>query len=186
MEIDLSKQLDPTIPIMYGDGTKVYDELASHYLTHDTGYFILAPSGSGKTHYIKAQTDRHWMDGDDLWIKTNAHPAGEWWLESLERTIVIDERCDIMTIQAKELGFWILGASNTFLKPDAIVIPEWETHKKWIVKRENGDYDGGLTSKNFDQLQRHREWILKWTEQGVPKFKTVEEATQFLSSKSIS
>ncbi len=176
--------LDPGVPLVFGDGTRVYGELAKKYVTHKTGYFILAPSGAGKTHFIRAQKELHWLDGDDLWPAAYAHPAGAWWLESLERMTEIDQRSDIITIEAKRLGFWILGASNAFLRPDAIVIPDWETHKRWIVVREREGYDGGATSDQLEQVMAHRKWILGWQENGtVPKFETVPEAVAYLVNR---
>ncbi len=177
------KLLDPSIPLIFQDGTKVYAELAKKYITHKLGFFVMAPSGAGKTHYVKSQKEPHWLDGDDLWMATNAHPDGAWWLEGLDRITEIDQRSDIITIEAKKLGFWIVGASNAFLPPDAIVVPDWETHKKWIGIRENTNYDGGATSDKLDQVISHRNWILKWEKKGVPKFDTVEQATEFLSKK---
>ncbi len=173
--------LNAKIPVVFKDGTEVYTELAKKYVTHKTGYFIMAPSGAGKTHYVNAQKEMHWLDGDELWMKTNAHPDGAWWLAGTDKIIEIDQRSDIITIEAKKLGFWIVGASNSFLQPDAIVIPDWETHKKWIKTREDTNYDGGATSDRLDQVISHREWILEWEKKGVPKFDTVELATTFLA-----
>ena len=39
--------LDSNIPLVFADGTTVYNELKKKYITHKTGYFILAPSGAG-------------------------------------------------------------------------------------------------------------------------------------------
>jgi len=173
--------LDPKTPLIFSDGTQVYEELAQTYVKHDRGYFILAPSGAGKTHFVKAQSEMHWIDGDELWMKAHAHPDGPWWTESIDRITEIDQQSDVITIQAKKLGFWIVGASNAFLSPDAIVIPDWETHKQWIAHREKTNYDGGATSDRLEQVQGHRNWILTWEEKGVPKFETMKEAADFLT-----
>lgn len=175
--------LDPATPIVFSDGEAVYRKLAETYITHKVGYFILAPSGAGKTHFVKHQGSPDWLDGDDLWMTTNAHPDGAWWTQGIDKITEIDQRSDVITIEAKKLGFWIVGASNSFLEPDAIVIPDWETHKQWISAREHGNYDGGATSDQLDQVTSHREWIMKWEAQGVPKFGTVDAATAFLAAK---
>ena len=172
--------LDPKAPIIFADGTKLYTELEKKYSTHKVGYFIMAPSGAGKTYFVKSQKVLNWIDGDDLWMSAKAHPDGEWWLDGLDRIKEIDQRSDIITIEAKKLGFWIVGASNAFLPPDAIVIPNWETHKKWISVRENSNYDGGATSDKLDQVISHRNWILEWEKKGIPKFETVQEAAAYL------
>lgn len=180
MEFNL---LESNTPLSFTDGTEVYKKLALEYRTHANGYFILAPSGAGKTHFVNNQKEKDWIDGDILWMLANAHPDGPWWTEGLDRIMEIDQRSDIITIEAKKLGFWIVGASNNFLKPDAIVIPEWETHKKWIAHREQNNYDGGATTDRLNQVISHREWILQWETKGVPKFGTMEEAALFLSAK---
>jgi len=173
--------LDPSTPLVYSDGTETYAYFKNEYKQHDKGFFVLAPSGAGKTHFVKNQNEMHWLDGDELWMEANAHPDGAWWLEGNERIAEIDARCDVITTEAKKLGFWIVGASNNWLKPDAIVLPEWETHKSWIKHREENDYDGGATSDKLEQVISHREWIIEWEKKGVPKFSTVQEAAEFLS-----
>ncbi|MEO7617270.1 MAG: hypothetical protein ABIS59_00335 [Candidatus Saccharibacteria bacterium] len=175
------KLIDPAIPLVFTDGTSIYEQFIAHYTQHKAGYFILAPSGSGKTYFVKHQEQPHWIDGDDLWMMTNAHPDGAWWLEDLDTIMAIDARCDVITQEAKKLGLRIVGASNNWLKPDAIVVPDRETHKAWIKTREENHYDGGATSDHFDQVETHIAWILKWEEQGVPKFPTVQAAAEYLA-----
>jgi hypothetical protein len=172
---------DQTTPLMFADGSAVYNQLSKQYIRHAKGYFIMAPSGSGKTHFVKHQSERHWLDGDDLWGMTKAHPSGEWWLDSVDKITIIDQRCDVVTAQAKSMGFWIVGASNSWLKPDAIVLPHWSTHKKYIRLRETGDYDGGATSGQLAGVLGHRKWIAKWARSGVPKFTSVAEAAEYLA-----
>jgi len=179
-DIELFGAIDPSIPLIFADGTAFYKDLAKEFTRHDKGFFILAPSGAGKTHYIKAQSQPDWIDGDRLWLGARAHPNSRWWLEGEDTIREIDMRSDVITAEARKQGFWILGASNLCLKPDAIVVPDWETHKKWIIAREQGTYDGGATSKDFDLVRIHVERILKWQEQGVPRFKTVADAVELL------
>ncbi len=173
--------LDPSKPLVFADGTKTYKYFRDEYVQHQKGFFILAPSGAGKTYYVKNQKEMNWIDGDELWMETNAHPDGPWWLEGLDRIAEIDARCDVITTEAKKLGFWIVGASNNWLKPDAIVVPDWETHQSWIKNREDTEYDGGATSDKLGQVMSHREWIIAWEKKGVPKFETVAEAAEFLA-----
>ena len=172
-------------PLVFADGTEVYKKLKEKYITHKIGYFILAPSGAGKTHFVINQKEPHWIDGDEVWMSARAHPDNQWWLEPLDVINEIDQRSDIITVEAKKLGFWIVGASNFWLKPDAIVLPDWRTHKNWIAFREKHNYDGGATTENLKQVTGHRNWIAKWKKQGVPSFKSMEEATEFLEKKLI-
>jgi hypothetical protein len=173
--------LDPETPLVFSDGTEVYDKLAKKYITHKTGYYILAPSGSGKTYFVNSQTEKHWLDGDELWMAAKAHPNGVWWLDSIDKIQEIARRSDIITEQAKKLGFWIIGADKDNLVPDAIVIPPWEVHKKYITTREHGSYDGGATSTDFEQVLGHRKWIEE-TCADVPKFESVAEAAAYLAN----
>ena len=175
--------LNKNTPLIFGDGTEVYKELAKKYIAHKSGYFILAPSGTGKTHFIKNQKEQHWIDGDEVWMMAKAHPEGEWWLEDISVIDEIDQRSDVITVEAKKLGFWIMGASNYWLKPDAVVIPDWETHKGFILKRETGEYDGGATSKDFERVKKSRNWMSRWEAEGVPIFQSIEEAAGQLTKK---
>jgi len=177
-----TNKLNENTPISFTDGSTVYKKLAIDYITHKKGFFILAPSGAGKTYFVNNQTDKHWVDGDKLWQVTGAHPDVAWWKMGLDIINEVDQRSDIITVQAKKLGFWIMGASNFWLKPDAIVIPNWGTHKKYIKQREETAYDGGATTKDFEQVQSHRKVILEWEKQGVPKFQSIQEAADYCKS----
>ncbi|HEY8999250.1 MAG TPA: hypothetical protein VIM53_02935 [Candidatus Saccharimonadales bacterium] len=178
--MDYSKLLPFETPLVFADGTAYWNKITEQYRTHKRGFFILGPSGSGKTHFVKNQTEPHWIDGDVLWCGANAAPAGQWWLRSGEDIIMIDSRSDVVTQQAKSLGLWIVGASNYWLKPDAIVIPHWSTHQKYIRYRETHNYDGGAKSDAFAQVLWHRRWIMKYAKQGVPQFRSVQEAAAYL------
>ena len=172
--------LKPDCPLVFTDGTKVFKKLAQKYITHKTGYFILAPSGAGKTHFIKNQKEQHWIDGDEIWMMAKAHPEGQWWLEEIPVINEIDQRCDVITVEAKKIGLWIMGASNYWLKPDAVVIPDWKTHRKFISMRETSNYDGGATSEDLERVKKSRVWMSRWEKESVPIFKSVEEAVNYL------
>ncbi len=168
-------------PLIFADGTIFYKKLGKKYKTHDKGFFILAPSGAGKSYFINGQKEKHWMDADELWEGANAHPYGPWWLSPVNILIEIEEKSDIITIQAKKLGFWIIGSMCAWLKPDAVVVPDWNVHKKYIITREQNSYDGGATSDRFDHVLHERKMIRKWTKKGVPLFKSVGEAVDYLT-----
>ncbi|MFA7209241.1 MAG: hypothetical protein WC120_03060 [Parcubacteria group bacterium] len=151
------------------------------FVRHKSGLFIVAPSGAGKTYFVDRQKDKNWIDGDKLWEKSGAHPKRAWWLESEDVMDEIDRRSDEVTKRAIEKGLWIMGASNNWLRPDAVVVPEWEKHKSFIKKREETNYDGGATSDRLGQVMGHRNWISKWKEKGVPIFDSIEEAADYLA-----
>lgn len=172
-------------PVVLSDGTNYFNELSKKYRKHKKGLFIMAPSGAGKTYFCEHQDEPHWIDGDELWVAAGAHPHGPWWLEPLEVINRIDQRSDVVTMEAKEAGFWVVGASNYWLQPDAIVIPDWNTHKKYIAARHANNYDGGATPDDHDQVLHHIEWIKKWhTDHGVPQFTSVQEAAEALTKSS--
>ncbi|MDD5692872.1 MAG: hypothetical protein WC437_03590 [Patescibacteria group bacterium] len=179
----IKNMYDLDVPLIFTDGTDFFKKLSKEYIVHETGFFILAPSGAGKTHYINHQKVRNWIDGDMLWEGANAHPRPGWWLENNDVIKRVDTQSDIITVQAKKLGFWVMGASNNWLRPDAIVLPHWTTHKKYIKYRENNNYDGGAKSDNFDQVLGHRNVIESWAKKGVPKFKSIEEAADYLAEQ---
>jgi len=51
---------------MFVDGPAFYKKFAQEFITHKKGFFIMAPSGAGKTYFIDRQKEKHWMDGDTL------------------------------------------------------------------------------------------------------------------------
>ena len=175
---------DPDTPVVFADGTAVFKELAKTYKTHKKGYFILAPSGAGKTHFVDNQKQKDWIDGDVLWMTTHAHPEGEWWLD-MSRVDQVEQRSDVITVQAKGLGFWIVGSDSYAVTPDAIALPHWSTHKRYIKLREK-QYDGGATSEHLAQVLHHRRWLAKFARKGVPIFRSVEEAAAFLAKQPVS
>lgn len=169
-------------PVILRDGTSFYTKLQSDYTKHNKGFFILAPSGVGKTHYCKNQVEKHWIDGDDLWITSGAHPDIAWWTMGEDVINHVDARSDIVTLEARMQGFWIMGASNQWLKPDAIVIPDWDTHTSYILSRETEGYDGGATSADHAQVKSHIEVIRKWhTDHGVPLYTSISGAVNALT-----
>lgn len=171
------------MPQMFCDGEKIYQQFADEYVRHDKGLFILAPSGAGKTHFVNHQTSKDWIDGDKLWTACGAHPDRAWWTEGDDAIAIIDQKSDVITGEAKRMGFWIMGASNYWLRPDAIVLPEWERHKEMIRLREETDYDGGATSDDHKQVLGHREWMERIAKgKDIPIFQSIEQAVNALTA----
>ncbi|KKU28378.1 MAG: hypothetical protein UX42_C0017G0003 [Microgenomates group bacterium GW2011_GWC1_46_20] len=179
---DKAKLLKAIKPTVFSEDNSVFRKFMDEFIVHCSGYFILAPSGTGKTYFVKHQKEKHWIDGDILWEAAGAHPRRAWWTEGVEIIQEVDQRSDVITHQAKKLGLWILGASNFWLRPDAIVLPDLKIQKEFILKREITNYDGGAKSKDFQQVINHRAWIKnKWLKkEKVPQFKTIKEAVLFL------
>ena len=119
-----------------------------------------------------------------MWCDAGAQPQPEtkWWDKGLDVINRVEQRCDIITADARDKGFWIMGSVNYWLKPDAIVIPDWETLTKQIKMRQEGDYDGGLTENHHEQLKNHIKVIEEWnTKHGVPRYSSVQEAVGALT-----
>lgn len=170
-------------PLVFTDGTKIYDELKKEYKTHKKGYFIYGPSGIGKTYFINNQKEKNWIDGDVLWSATHALPSGDWWNLSGDEIDTIERRADVITEQAKKLGFWIIGASSVNIIPDAIVIPDLETHLKYIKYREENNYDGGMTSEDLEKIKRTREYYSRFQKDDVKIFKSIDEAVYYIENQ---
>ena len=191
--IDEVSQLEPfcytryvnkNTPIVFSDGTEFYAQLAKKYIKHSSGFFILAPSASGKTYFINNQKDNDWIDGDYLWPATNADLSSDEWNINLEDVYENNRRSDVITYQAKKLGFWVIGSSNESLKPDAIVILPWETQVEYIKKKESMTYDGGATMADVESIRKHRQIVSLWEDKGVPCFESIGEAVDFLTKSS--
>lgn len=172
--------------VIYSDGQQFFDELKQKYRTHEKGLFIMTPSGAGKTYYCKNQSEQDWIDGDDLWVESGAQPSPDtaWWDKGVPVIERVEQRCDVITAQAIDRGFWVMGSVNFWLKPDAIVIPEWDVLIGRIkMRQESGEYDGGMTDAHHEQVRTHIRIISKWnTEHGVPKFTSIEDAVRALTN----
>lgn len=165
-------------PLMFSDGTEIYNKLKEKYKTHEKGYFIYGPSGVGKSYYVNQQKVKNWIDGDVLWSALKAFPDTDWWNFSGEEIDAVERRADVITEQAKGLGFWIIGASSVNVVPDAVVMPDLETHLSYIKYREEHHYDGGMKGDDLEKIKRNREYFSRF--QNVPVFKSVEEAVDYI------
>ncbi len=170
-------------PLVFTDGTEIYNDLKKEYVTHTKGYFIYGPSGVGKTHYINQQKVKNWIDGDLLWSAAKAFPNDDWWNRLPEEIDTIERRADVITEQAKKQGFWIIGASSVNVVPDAIVMPDFDTHLEYIKYRENHHYDGGMKSDDLEKIKHNREYFLRFAKDGVPVFKSVDEAVLYIENQ---
>jgi hypothetical protein len=168
---------------IFCDGENILKKLQKEYIVHKKGFFILAPSGSGKTYFVRNQAKKDWIDGDDLWLATGAQPKNEWWAEGLEVINEVEQKCDVVTKEAIKNGLWIIGASNYWLMPNVIVLPDWKVNKQYIKHREENNYDGGAKSDALDQVKNHRKYMKQIARKNkIPIFKTIESAAAYLQS----
>jgi hypothetical protein len=168
--------------VVYTNGESFFNELGKKYIQHPKGLFIMTPSGAGKTYFCSKQTEPHWIDGDPVLSDAGAQPLNDWWNEGVPVMERVEQRCDVITQQCVDRGFWIMTSINSWLKPDAIVIPEWDVLMGQIANRQQHNYDGGLTSDQHEQLKKGIDIIRKWnTEHDVPLYTSIEEATTALT-----
>jgi len=71
-------------PSVFQKSEKVYAKFINETVAHTKGFFILAPSGTGKTYFVNKQKEKNWIDGDVLWVATKAHPNTDWWTKGLD------------------------------------------------------------------------------------------------------
>lgn len=181
-----ASDLNADTPVVFCDGSLVFNDLKNEdYIAHQTGLFILAPSGTGKTYFVNGQFVNNWIDGDYLWSICGADYTDETWNGNMEEVMEINARCDTITLQAKKAGLWVVGSSNLFLQPDAIVLPNWRTHQRYITARENIRYGDGATTVDLEAVKQHRSWIRRWRKYGVPCFESITEATKYCETLSI-
>jgi hypothetical protein len=169
-------------PSILQEGVGVYQKFVRESVPHKKGFFIVAPSGAGKTYFVTRQEEKNWIDGDTLWIAGGAFPGDLWWTGGLEVIKEVEARCDVITSEAKRQGLWVIGASNNWLVPDAVVLPPLAINIAYIKSREENNYDGGLTSKNLKQLKAHRKEIKQLAKKRkVPIFTSVQAATDHIA-----
>lgn len=185
----------------YTEEGHLHEKLLAHYTRHKRGYFILGPSGCGKSYFVNHLSNKHdWIDGDMIWTATHAQPRTAWWEagDSAPSLRLIDAMSDVITYQAVQQGYRIIGASNLWLRPDAVVLPPLEKHTEYLTMRSTGEnYDGGLTIDQLSNVKEHRERIRLNAQnpqltyrtidtkniEPVPIFESVEEAARFLESQ---
>ena len=163
----------------FSNGSKVYKKYDKKYKRHEKGLVILGPPGLGKTTFvrkneadiIKSGQKLDWIDQDDL-----LHELGvDWHFNSNNQ----DDfrlnylRADYITEQSKQLGYWLIGSLFWEYKADAIVIPPWSIHEKYIKNR--GDL-------NPNMVKQIRKLLFKQAKQmKIPLFLSIEDAVESLT-----
>lgn len=161
---------------MFSDGKNIYKQVNEKYKRHKTGYVILGPPGIGKSYYVNKIQDqknkRNWIDSDYLFSKLNVK-----WHQNEKN--IIDRRlnylrCDYMLEQSKALGYRVIGSLFWKFIPDAIVIPDLKTHKKYLARRKDLKLETVINIRNI--LRKIAD------SNDVPIFKSCEEAADFLDN----
>lgn len=137
----------------------------------------MGPPCSGKSTFVRNQEKKEWIDSDDLFNELNV----KWHFnETNNNNFKLNYlRCDYILEQCKVNNMKVIGALFWDYKPICIVIPKYETHLKYIKKR-NMNIDYVIKIRNF--------LIQKAQKEKIQIFKTCEEAHIFvkkLESKNI-
>ena len=172
-------------PVIFKTADRFYKDLEQRYKRHAKGLFIVAPSASGKTYFCDRQSQPDWIDGDVLWGTAGADPFPfQWWNDGLQTIHRVGQRCDIITADAVDRGFWIIGSTNYWLKPHAIVIPSKQVLMRNLEARGQADhtYDGGLEKHQYQQLAKGMEEIRQRWGKEVPEFDSIDKAAKALKA----
>jgi GTPase SAR1 family protein len=160
----MSKSVKSTFA--FTSGKTVYDDLGKKFIKQKKAYVILGPPGVGKTTFVKKQKEKIWVDVDPLFSK-----LGVKWHQNAKNPVDMRLnylRADYMLEQTKALGFCVIGALFWEFVPDAIVIPDLDTHKRYLKGRKN---------LNIEVVCKIRNLLKKKAKDfKIPIFKSCEEA----------
>lgn len=105
--------------IQFQENTTIYEKALEKVNKHNIGYYIFAPSCSGKSYYLNSKSNNDWIDGDFIWEESGAHPDSrtKWWEdENVYNLDLIDIKADIVTDEVRNIGGWMMGASTFFFE----------------------------------------------------------------------
>lgn len=137
---------------------------------HPKGLFVVAPSGAGKSHYIKSH--EKWTDQDPFLAE-----FGEGKGNLSESKL---RRADDITFQLKKRGGWVMGA--TWWNPqhvDAFVVPPESTIKSRLRQKTDKFPD----SYYDDEIKPHIENDIKplAKEHNIKIYESFDQCTRALS-----
>lgn len=135
--------------------------------TRGEGRIILAAPGSGKTHFVERNED--WEDADYVLVEMGLH--SEAWHNTHhtdEETRAHYKACDRASEILKSIGVNLVSSLFWEVVPDAIVMLNEKTHRKYIKQRSD---------LSWDNVKGIRDYLLEHAaKHDVPVFDNFEEA----------
>jgi len=139
---------------------------------------ILGPPGIGKTTFVRKNEDAIWKSGNKLdWIDQDdlCNELGVDWHHNSNNQVDFKlnyQRADYITEQSKQMGYRLIGSLFWEYKADAIVIPPWDIHSKYLENRKDLNHN---VVKEVRKILEDQAKKMK-----IPVFKSIEEAVKFL------
>ena len=133
------------------------------------GKVILAPSGTGKSTWIENHPGSGWEDADILFDQSTHFEEEATYEQRKRHYMEIDKKLE----QARQEGKKVMSGLFWNFVPDAIVIPDETLHRQYVAKRKD------LPWKRAKQTRKYLQRI------NAPKFKTIDEAVDFLEASSV-
>ena len=161
--------------LKFTNGDDVFEDFNTAYKRHDKGYIILAPPGTGKSHFVNSQkgTKKDWIDVDILFGEKSLNIN---WNNCKNRDDLrlAYLRADYMLEHCKVYGYRIIGALFWEYKADAMVIIPLKQHIKYMKNRSDLDLKKLKNLRNI--------FISHAKEKKIPIFKSINEAIRYINS----
>lgn len=154
--------------------TLVCNRFSNKYTRHTRGAILLAPPGSGKTTYVRQQSQdtRHWVDQDELYSE-----IGLTWSDSEADPSAFQaqyERADRLSDKVRAYGFRVMGSLFWEYPADVVVLLPEAQHRAYVAQRTDLQWARVAEIRTLlaDQAVEH----------GSPVFESLVEAVEWVNN----